>query len=133
MTGVGDHWKSHGYVFPRVRAAEPRGEAWPDIKIFSELGNRLGFADYFWNEVEESFDLMFGPAGLTWDEFKDMPGGIKTEPVFRKYEKGGFGAPGRKLEFFIRQLSDWGYDPLPTYKEPPESPAWERNLPIASR
>ena len=123
--GVGDHWKSHGYVFPRNKVVEPVGEAWPDIKIFAELGKRLGFKEYFWDDNRESFDIMLKPAGLTWEEFKDMPEGLQTKPVYHKYKQSGFGAPGRKYEFYIHQLEEWGYDPLPDYHEPPEGPLRE--------
>ena len=126
--GVGDHWKSHGYLFPRNQVVKPRGEAWPDIRIFSELGKRLGFAEHFWNEDAESFDLMLKPAGIGWDKFRTMPQGIRTPPAYRKYEKNGFGGPGRKFQFSIEKYAEWGYDPLPGYQEPAESPAREKGF-----
>ncbi|MHC4388961.1 MAG: molybdopterin dinucleotide binding domain-containing protein, partial [Planctomycetota bacterium] len=41
---------------------------------------------------------------------------------YRKYQKKGFRTPSRKVELYSRPLERMGYDPLPTYKEPPESP-----------
>ena len=41
---------------------------------------------------------------------------------YRKYEKNGFKTPSRKLELYCKSLERMGYEPLPSYKEPPESP-----------
>ena len=50
---------------------------------------------------------------------------LRTEPEFRKHEKYGFNSKSGKLDFYLQQYEDWGYDPLPGFVEPPESPARE--------
>ena len=52
---------------------------------------------------------------------KDM-GILKGKWEYRGYEKKGFKTPSGKLEIYSRQLKEWGYDPLPHYRELPESP-----------
>ena len=50
--------------------------------------------------------------------------------VFQKYERGllradgkpGFNTPSGKVEFKSRILEEYGFDPLPRYREPLESP-----------
>ena len=121
---IADYWKVHGYVFPRRKVVEAPGEAWPDHIILNELGKKLGFEDRFWDTYEESLDFILEPTGLTWDEFKDMPY-LRSEPEFRKHEKHGFKSASGKLDFYLKQYEDWGYDPLPDFVEPPESPARE--------
>ena len=121
---IADYWKVHGYVFPRNKAVEPEGEARPDHLILNELGRKLGFADHFWEDYEDSLDFILEPAGLTWDEFRQMPY-IQTEVKYRKYETDGFNSDSGKLDFYLHKYEEWGYDPLPGYVEPPESPARE--------
>jgi anaerobic selenocysteine-containing dehydrogenase len=42
---------------------------------------------------------------------------------YRKYETDGFsGTPSGRFEICSTILQNWGYDPLPSYVEPPESP-----------
>ena len=65
------------------------GEAMADVEILNELGKKLGFEDSFWEDYEESLDYILGPAGVTWEQFKDMEY-LRNEPRFRKYETEGF-------------------------------------------
>ena len=41
---------------------------------------------------------------------------------YRKYEDRGFDTPTGKIELYSTRLEELGYEPLPTYREPPESP-----------
>jgi len=41
---------------------------------------------------------------------------------YRKYEKKGFGTPSGKVEIYSSIFEKLGLDPLPSYKEPPETP-----------
>ena len=41
---------------------------------------------------------------------------------YRKYEDGGFRTPTGRIELYATRLEAMGYDPLPYYQEPPESP-----------
>ena len=119
---IADYWKIHGYVFPRVRAVDPQGEAWSDHMILNELGKKLGLGEYFWGSIEESLDFILKPAGLSWEQFKRAPY-LRSEVKYRKYESPGFfNTPSGKLEFYLSRYEEWGYDPLPDYVEPPESP-----------
>lgn len=117
---VADLWKRHGYLFARQKVIEV-DECWPDYKIFNELGKRMGQEGYWWDTVEGGLDYILEPSGLTWEQFKQK-GYIKGEMEYRKYEKKGFSTPTRKVELYSTILEGWGYDPLPTYKESPESP-----------
>jgi anaerobic selenocysteine-containing dehydrogenase len=97
------------------------GEAWPDKKIINELAKKLGFAEYFWNDVNDALDLILKPAGITFDEFRKI-GTIQGAKEYRKYEKEGFKTPSGKVEIYSSRLEEWGHDPLPVYHEPPETP-----------
>jgi anaerobic selenocysteine-containing dehydrogenase len=115
---VADNWKRHGYVLARQKCVEI-GEAWQDHKIFQELGKKMG--QEWWDTVEDALDYLLEPAGLTWEEFKEV-GYLKGEMVYHKYKERGFSTPTGKVELYSTVLEKWGYDPLPKYTEVYESP-----------
>ena len=61
------------------------------------------------------------PLGITYQKLKEQTF-IHPPHEYRKFERNGFRTPSKKLELYCRTLERMGYDPLPTYKEPPESP-----------
>jgi anaerobic selenocysteine-containing dehydrogenase len=119
LTYLGGYFLRHGYLFPRKKIVQI-GECWQDQKMFNELGKRLGQKDWF-DKVEDAWDYILEPAGLTWEKAKEMPY-IKGETEYRKYEKKGFSTPTKKVELYSTIFEGWGYDPLPRYREIPESP-----------
>jgi len=121
---VADNWKRHGYALARQKCVEI-GECWQDHKIFLELGKRMG--QEWWDTVEDALDYLLEPAGLTWEQFKEV-GHLKGEMVYHKYKERGFSTPTGKVEFYSTVLEKWGYDPLPKYTEIPESPVSKPEL-----
>ena len=111
---------------PRVvacpKAMEPLYERRGDYEFWRELGLRLGQREYWpWKTAEEVCDYRLKPLGITFEELT-----AKYE-VFaphedKQYEKYGFGTPSRKVELYSSILDELGFDPLPSYSEPPESP-----------
>ena len=79
---------------------------------------------------------------LTWDEFQAVPVRVVgvaepgAEPVRKKYEKGllrpdgqpGFPTVTGKIEFSSPAMAAFGYDPVPDYTEPAESPISQPEL-----
>jgi len=61
------------------------------------------------------------PSGITFDEFRRV-GAVSGSKQYRKHEVVGFNTPSKKIELFSSRLAEWGFDPLPIYHEPPESP-----------
>lgn len=111
------------------KVVEPLGEAWPDNKIFNELGKMLA-PDCWFDNVEEMLDYQLRRAKLTWHEFSEMGrlARVGDEQKYYKYETdywkeaGGFGTPTGKVELYSTIMEQLGYDPLPHYREPNESP-----------
>ena len=117
-----------GYVLARCKAVEVE-ECWSDHKIINELGRKLGYEEYFWEDVDQYLDYLLKPSGMTWDEFKEK--GILQAPMeYKKHGKKGFSTPSRKVELYSTILESWGYDPLPSYVEPPESPISRPDLAV---
>ena len=113
-------------------AIEPAGESRTEWNIYSELAKRLGFGDLFWDgDFEKCVNHILEPLGISYAELKQNPDGIHHPPamkVEKEYEKGGFKTPSRKVEIASSTLAEHGLDPLPVYKEPPESPVSRPDL-----
>jgi anaerobic selenocysteine-containing dehydrogenase len=100
-----------------TRVAECRS----DYEIIHDLARRLGLGEYFWDTDEQYLDFILAPAGMSFDEFKKI-GVLLGNKQYRSYQSQGFSTPSGKVELYSSQLKEWGFDPLPTYYEPPETP-----------
>jgi anaerobic selenocysteine-containing dehydrogenase len=103
---------------------KPLGNSWPDWKFWVELGRRMGYDDYFpWNTDDELYDTLLEPSGVTANQLKEKPGGLfHHDREKQRYLKEGFHTPSGKVELYSGIMEEHGYDPLPTYHEPSESP-----------
>jgi len=130
---IGHFGLPHGFILARPKVVDPMAECWPDSRILNELGKRLGQAQYFWNDLRECLDEILKPAGMTYDDFKNI-GILKGKWEYKGYEKKGFATPSGKVEIYSQQLREWGYDPLPHYREFPQSslddPALSEQYPL---
>jgi len=109
--------------FPNCpKAMEPLYERRDDYQFWRELGLRLGQEKYWpWETAEEVCDYRLKPLGITFEELVEK-GGIRPAKEHKKYENAGFGTPSGKVEIYSSVFEKLGLDPLPNYKEPPESP-----------
>jgi len=100
--------------------AEQVGECKQDEVIFAELARRLDLphAD---EDPADVFDQQLAPLGITYEDLA-ASGPIQIPMRYRKFEEGGFRTPTGKIELYSTRLEELGYDPLPGYSEPPESP-----------
>ncbi len=113
-----------GCVAARQKAIEPVGEARDDVQIAIDLVGKIPWANrsYLpWESVGEFNDFRVGGMGMTFDELKEK-GYVQVPPEYRQYEEKGFDTPTGKVEVYSTIFEKHGYDPLPTYVEPPESP-----------
>jgi anaerobic selenocysteine-containing dehydrogenase len=112
------------FIAVRQRAVEPQGEAREDLAIVMDLVGRIPWADKAripWGSPAECLDWMVAGMGLTFEELKQQ--GYYQEPRrYRKYEQNGFDTPSGKVELVASRFAGLGYDPLPSYLEPSESP-----------
>jgi anaerobic selenocysteine-containing dehydrogenase len=114
------------------KVIDPPGEAKSDAWIFNEVGKRV-VPDKWFEDVPSLLDYQVrkGKNGtMTWDDFsKNLVSGCwGPDQVYYKYktnywhEGGGFPTPSKKFEFHSNHLESLGYDPLPVFSEPGESP-----------
>lgn len=117
------------YVSAMQKAIEPVGECWDDKKTVIELAKKLserGFdeARRFlpWNSVDEFNNFRLSRIGTTFDDLKEKGYIIVPVTKHKRYEERGFQTPSGKVELCSSIFEKYGYDPLPRFKEPPESP-----------
>ena len=120
MDYIGDFWKRHGHILPRRKAISV-GECRSDHEMLNDLAHRVGQGEYWWDTFEGGLDYILEPMGITWQDFKKMDF-IRGEVKYQKYKEKGFSTPTRKFELYSTLLEKWGYDPLPQFREAPESP-----------
>jgi anaerobic selenocysteine-containing dehydrogenase len=112
------------YIAAGQKAVEPIDECWDDRKILIELGKRIDWPDRIpmpWRDVDELNNAMVENMGMTFRDLQER--GYIVEPMrYRKYAGKGFNTPTGKVELYSTRFEEYGYDPLPTFHEPPESP-----------
>ena len=120
MDYIGDFWKRHGMILPRRKAIQV-GECRSDHEMLNDLAHRVGQGEHWWADFEGGLDYILEPLGMTWQEFKKIDY-VRGEIAYHKYKEKGFSTPTGKFELYSTLLDKWGHDPLPQYREPPESP-----------
>jgi len=127
-------------IYARKSVVKPYLEAKSDWQIVFDLAVRLGYAEEFWNgDTKAGLNHILRKVGLTLDEIP-VPDGLEIPPPgpeeYRKYEKGllrkdgklGFPTLTGMVEIWSTILEKYGYDPLPVFKEPEESPVSRPDL-----
>lgn len=114
---------------PRIifdqKAIEPIGNSWDEVKIWSELGRRMGYEELFpWRTNQEFCDFLLEGTDFTTGQLSHHPAGLEHGPKGeRRYLKAGkFGTPSGKVEIYSETMAQAGVDPLPTFHEPAGSP-----------
>jgi anaerobic selenocysteine-containing dehydrogenase len=108
------------------KVVEPLADCLDDWRIWSELGKRMGYADYFpWQDTDELLAYLLEPSGITLEQLEQNPGGIlyHRPDHQRKYEEEGLDTPSGKVEIFSQIMAEYGYAPLPAVTEPQPTPA----------
>lgn len=130
---------SRKWVQYRPRVIPPLYETRSDMEILFDLGCRLGLGGQFWNgSLDEAFNSQLKPLGLNLDEVKNHPGGMSVDlPLtYEKYrqkdpETGalrGFKTASKRVEIYSQLFKNYGYDPLPVYREPEIGPVSRQDL-----
>lgn len=113
------------------RASTPVGDRHVDYDVFRGLGVRLGQeADWPWETYEDACKHRIERVpGLEWDDACRIGMFFPGPTHFRKYEEKlangqtrGFATPSRRAEVFPSIIQDLGYDALPDFVFPYESP-----------
>ena len=129
-----ESYMTYGPVFRiREKVVEPVGEARNDFLIMAELADRLGYGRLYPQNEEELLRHALKGSGFTPEDVRKAGGIVQSSGTmmqYKKWEKGllrpdgepGFDTPSGKFEIASTILEEHGYDPLPVYTEPQESP-----------
>jgi formate dehydrogenase (coenzyme F420) alpha subunit len=119
----------HGmpYLMLRKKAIEPLYESYSEFRFWTELGKKMGMESVFpWKTDEEVIELELKSSGLNYKELKEekIAGAFYMEKQYGMgaYEVKGFSTPSKKIEIYSETFEKEGFDPLPTYREPDQSP-----------
>ena len=138
----------HYYLQLSKAAMAPLGEARPNVWVFSQLAQRMGFAEDCFRDTEEDMiaQALQPPAQGAASSFLQgiTPERLEAEACIRvsfaQYAKPGedflpfstpdwFQTPSGKAEFYSEALAAQGLDPLPAYVPATES----RQAPLATQ
>jgi molybdopterin guanine dinucleotide-containing S/N-oxide reductase-like protein len=132
---------AYGHYFVQLsnQAIEPPGEAKPNVWLFSQLAERMGFTEECFRDTPEQLigqALNLGSDGhsrnvgmehITLEDLKEhghIPLGFHRDPErhpFQPYTSGPSATPSGKIEFYSETLAAQGLDPLPAFIPPHES------------
>jgi anaerobic selenocysteine-containing dehydrogenase len=128
---TGNNW-----IMARNRVIEPLGDYKSDYEFWIDLGLKMGYGKDFWNgSIRDCMDEQLKPLNLTMEELRSRPNGILSPPQAPEYEKYSrvFAnrsprlarepyLPQGKVAIYNTTFEKHGYNPLPVWVEPPESP-----------
>jgi anaerobic selenocysteine-containing dehydrogenase len=117
----------------REPVVQPLYESRSDVAIIFDLATRLGLGKHFFDgDVEAAYNYELAPSGLTVQQLRQHPMGMRArgETRYQKYAESdaatgqphGFPTPTRKVEIYATHFARAGYAPLPVYQEPVGSP-----------
>lgn len=129
---------AYGHYYAQIsnQAIAPPGEAWPNVRLFGELAQRMGFAEAcFRDTTDDLIDqaLWRGRqqpawlAGITKETLDEAGGHVKlkfetdADGAFLPFADGKFATPSGKVELYSEALKAQGMDPLPGFVAPVES------------
>jgi len=97
------------------------GECRADEEIMIELSRRMQL-DANTESLHDVLDAQLAGLKLRFEDLARQ-GPVRMPVQYEKYKRfGGFFTPSRKVELRSTRMEALGYDPLPYYEEPPESP-----------
>jgi len=135
-----EHWDvhlayGHHYATLNRPAIAPIGEALPNTEIFRRLARAMGLTqDYFADDdltlIRQALDSdQEKMRGVTFEALMERGWVRLNLPTpYAPFATGKFLTPSGKCEFYSERLAQMGFDPLPTYIPPYESPERDPEL-----
>jgi anaerobic selenocysteine-containing dehydrogenase len=127
-----DVHKAYGHLY--VQLSEPAidalGEAKPNTELFRLLAQRMGFDEPCFRDSDEELVRQAletdhpNMAGITYEGLKrDGWARLSLPKPYAPFAEGNFPTPSGKCELFSEKARQDGFDPLPRYEPPAESPS----------
>jgi anaerobic selenocysteine-containing dehydrogenase len=127
---------SGNWIMARNKVIEPLGDYKSDYQFWLDLAVKMGYGDDFWHgSMEECMNYRLENFGMTIDELRAHPNGIfyqQKAMIYEKYDQI-FATPSSqinkapylpqgKVAIYNTTFEENGFNPLPEWVEPPESP-----------
>ena len=124
------------WLMARNQVVERMGDYKSDYEFWLDLAVKMGYGNDFWNgSIEECMNYQLENVGITMEELRKHPTGIVYKggkPEYEKYERI-FSTPSPRLSrapylpqgkvaIYNTSFEENGFNPLPEWVEPPESP-----------
>jgi anaerobic selenocysteine-containing dehydrogenase len=109
------------FIVAGERAVEPLYERKTDFELWRGLAKRFHYDWPYGDSSADLYDYRLKPIGLTYKDVVERYA-LFGPSEYKKYEKKGFATPTGKVELYSTIMEKLGYDPLPGYEEPGESP-----------
>ncbi len=119
------HSELHRIVQFAPKLVEPEGEARSELEIWREIAKLLDFGDYFNLSEQEAIELALNSKDcrdITLAKLKAHPEGLRTAAIRIPFSDFKFNTKSGKIELYSQELARNGFDPLPFFEEPAESP-----------
>jgi anaerobic selenocysteine-containing dehydrogenase len=124
------------WIMARNKVIEPMGDYKSDYEFWLDLAVKMGYGEDFWHgSIKECMNYQLENFGMTMEELRAYPNGIIYEPkpmVYEKYDNifatpstrlsGAPYLPQGKVAIYNTTYEENGFNPLPEWVEPPESP-----------
>ncbi len=124
------------WIMARRKVIEPLGDYKSDYEFWIDLAVRMGYGEDFWNgSIGACMDALLEPLNLTMEELRRHPTGIifpEKSQAYEKYDRvfarpssrlsGEPYLPQGKVAIYNTTFEKHGFEPLPVWVEPPESP-----------
>jgi anaerobic selenocysteine-containing dehydrogenase len=126
---------TENWIMARNMVIEPLGEYKSMYEFWLDLGVRMGYGSDFWNgNMQACMNYQLEPLGITIEELRNSPVGMfyPMKPmVYEKYEEIFSSLsprlsqapylPQKKVAIYNTSFEEYGFRPLPAWREPPES------------
>jgi len=119
--GLSDGFGWTSIYRPSQKVVEAPGECRGIYQVWQELAQRMGFGERFpWENELALMDHRVESLGMGFEEFAEKYSIHLPKPEMNKYEKTGFATPSGKVELKSSILEDFGFNPLPYWREDPD-------------
>lgn len=100
------------------KVVDAPGECKGVFQFWKMLADRMGMSNHFpWSSEEDLMDFRLEATGMKFEEFAEKNPLSIPKIEFQKYRKTGFATPSGKVELKSSLLEDFGFDPLPYWRE----------------
>jgi len=126
---------AQGQLMARNRVIEPLADYRSTCQFILDLAVAMDYGDDFWNgDIERVMNEQLAPYGLTHEELRKYPTGLFYDSLPCRYEnfEKAFTKksprlsrapylPQGKVALYNTSFEEAGFNPLPEWREPPES------------